>query len=46
MVESTKDNDEPEEQISTEEASKLRKLLKNETEFRGFAATAALILKN
>ena len=37
---------EPQEAISTEEASKLRKLLKNETEFRGFAETAALLLKS
>ena len=35
-----------EEQISADEAIKLRKLLKNETEFRGFVETASLLLKN
>ena len=37
---------EPEEQISTQEATKLRKLLKNETEFRGYVETAVLLLKS
>ena len=35
----------PEDEISADEANKLRKFLKDETEFRGYDKTAILILK-